>query len=79
MGVAQSVKGRQEATLGGQRLDRRAQQESLGGGRRVPACPRGEWRGQMLVTLSCGWVTAAASGGRPETPHAKNFHSLPEG
>lgn len=78
MGVAQSAKGRQEATLGGQPLDRWTQQESRCGAEGA-SLPQGGAGVQMLVTLSCGHVTAAASGGRPETPHAKNFHSLPEG
>lgn len=47
-----------------------------GMGQRVPACPKAGV-GELLVTLSWGWVTAAASGGRPEAPHASNFHSLP--
>lgn len=47
-----------------------------GMGQRVPACPKAGV-GELLVTLSWGWVTAAASGGRAEAPHANNFHSLP--
>lgn len=46
-------------------------------GQRVPACLK--VGGTLLVTLSLEWVTAVACGGRPEAPHANNFHSLPEG
>lgn len=42
----------------------------------MPACPKVGVE-ELLLTLSWGWVTAAASGRRPEAPHT-NFHSLLE-